>query len=338
MSFDDYIVTHKKHYTGAEYRLRKKIFETRVAEIKAHNEQEGKTFFRAINHFTDHTEHELAKMAGLNKVRHYGKSAPTFSKSPLAPRTRKAIDASIDWTTKGATTPVKNQLSCGSCWAFAGTESIESCGFLGSNKLVVLSPQEYVDCAPNDSHCGGAGGCEGATPDILFDFAVQAGAVREVDYPYKARDNQCLIDSLPTAVSVGGYTDVTNNDYNALLEAANGQPVTVGVAASEWFSYGGGVFSFDSCGPDVNHAVLLVGYGTDATLGDYWKVQNSWGAGWGEHGFIRLQRRSNDTTNCQLDTTPLDGFGCQGGPANVTICGTCGILYGASYATNCKVL
>jgi len=291
-----------------------------------------------VNQFTDRTDMELSQLMGMNKNIHFGKAALTAARSPLSPRVRQQVIAdSVDWTTKGATTKVKNQGGCGSCWAFAGTESIESCGFLGSGKLVTLAPQEFVDCVPNPQKCGGSGGCEGATPDLLFDYAKTAGAVLEADYPYQAADHACRISGKKIAVKVGGYVDVANNDYNALLDAVNGQPVTVGVAASEWFAYDSGIFSFDSCGADVNHAVLLVGYGTDSSRGDYWKVQNSWGANWGERGFIRLQRQTSDSTNCQEDTTPLDGFGCQGGPPSVTICGTCGILYGASYATDCTV-
>lgn len=339
LSFDQYISTYSKRYTGAEYRLRRKIFETRVRDIKAHNARPGVTYTRTVNQFTDHTEAELSQMMGLNKHLHFQGASLRASRSPVTPRLRSTVSVpdEIDWS-KNATTPVKNQGGCGSCWAFAGTESIESCAFLGSGKLVTLAPQEFVDCVPNPQKCGGSGGCEGATTDLLFDYVKNVGAVTEKEYPYEQSDRKCRVSEKKTAVNVGGYVDVANNDYHALLEAVSGRPVTVGVAANEWFSYDKGVFTFDECGTDMNHAVLLVGYGVDEKHGDYWKVQNSWGPGWGEEGFIRLARSSNDSNNCQVDTTPLDGFGCPGGPANVTICGTCGILFGASYPINCVVV
>jgi len=337
MTYDEYLTKYNKMYGGREYGVRRSLFESRVADIKRHNARSGITYTRSINHLTDVSDVELTQMFGLNKNGHFARAAMQ-KPSPLTPRLRQQFSDSIDWVAANATTKVKNQGGCGSCWAFAGTESIESCGFLTSGKLLTLAPQEFVDCVPNPNQCGGSGGCEGATPDLLFEYAKSAGAVLESVYPYQASDNRCRITGKPIAVKVGGYVDVTNNDYNALMDAVQSRPVTVGVAASEWFSYDSGVFSFDDCGADVNHAVLLVGYGTDSRHGTYWKVQNSWGGNWGENGFIRLQRQSNDTTNCQDDTSPLDGFGCKGGPSSVNICGTCGVLYGASYPTDCQVL
>jgi cathepsin L len=192
-----------------------------------------------------------------------------------------------------------------------------------------------VDCVENKQQCGGSGGCEGATPDLLFQYATTGGAVKESDYPYVARDGTCKT-SVSMAVRVSGYSDVENNNYDAMMSAIAGRPIAIGVAANEWFSYDSGVFSFNDCGSDVNHAVLLVGYGTDEQGGDYWKVQNSWGSTWGEDGFIRLARSDKDSSNCQMDKTPLDGFGCKGGPSEVQICGTCGLLYGAAYPTGCS--
>eukprot|EP00299_Pterocystis_sp_00344_P008728 c3421_g1_i1.p1 GENE.c3421_g1_i1~~c3421_g1_i1.p1 ORF type:complete len:362 (+),score=76.14 c3421_g1_i1:1-1086(+) len=335
-SFDDYCKQYNKHYTATEYRVRKQLYETRVRQIDEHNSKGTSSHVKGINHLTDQTEAELSSLLGFNKHLH---QEMRQNVSPLRPRTTARMDVrlpeSFDWTEKGATTPVKNQLSCGSCWAFAGTESIESCAFLDTGSLVELAPQQFVDCVENTQKCGGSGGCEGATPDVLFQYAVGAGAVTEKEYPYVAHEQKC--ESKKTAVRVGNYVDVENNNYEALLTAVVGRPVTIGVAASEWFMYDSGVFSFDECGSDVNHAVLLVGYGTDEKFGDYWKVQNSWGPGWGEKGFIRLARNATDSTNCQVDKTPLDGFGCPGGPSEVTICGTCGLLYGASYPVNCTI-
>ena len=109
------------------------------------------------------------------------------------------------------------------------------------------------------------------------------------------------------------------------------------MAASDWGLYFGGVF--DGCDYDqdivVNHAVLLVGYGTDASEGDYWLIMNSWGDMWGEMfsenaGFIKLRRRSEPM--CGTDFSPLDGSGCvDGGVESVHVCGTCAVLSDNSY-------
>ena len=109
------------------------------------------------------------------------------------------------------------------------------------------------------------------------------------------------------------------------------------MAASDWGLYMGGVF--DGCDFDqdivVNHAVLLVGYGTDPTGGDYWLIKNSWGDLWGEMftedaGYIKLKRRSEP--QCGTDRSPLDGSGCvDGGVDEVLVCGTCAVLSDNSY-------
>jgi len=119
-----------------------------------------------------------------------------------------------------------------------------------------------------------------------------------------------------------------------LTAAVLQQPVAVSVAASNWATYGGGVFNYTECDTIINHAVLLVGYGVDPAAGPYWKIQNSWGPDWGENGFMRLQR----STDCGIDTKPLDGTGCAGGPSQITVCGTCGILSDSVYPVGGNVV
>jgi len=241
------------------------------------------------------------------------------------------LPSSTDWATFGATTPVKNQGNCGSCWSFAGTEAIESAVFLDTGIKMVLAPQAYVDCVDNSQHCGGSGGCDGATCDLLFANAVHHGACYESEYPYRANQSKC--EYYEARAKIQGWTDVPSNNDTELMMAVSRKPITISVGASTWHSYSGGVFPFDDCDFDINHAVLLVGYGTDPSFGDYWKVQNSWGPTWGEGGFIRLQRR----TDCGVDKTPLDGTGCPGGPSEVTVCGTCGMLYDSVYPLGATV-
>ena len=110
-------------------------------------------------------------------------------------------------------------------------------------------------------------------------------------------------------------------------------PLAVSVYASSWGAYSGGVF--EGCSYDsniaLNHAVQLVGYGTDEALGDYWIVRNSWGSRGGEDGYIRLKRDS--AAQCGTDSTPMDGTACSGGPGSDEqhVCGQCGVLFDVSY-------
>lgn len=120
------------------------------------------------------------------------------------------------------------------------------------------------------------------------------------------------------------------NSYKPIMHAlVERGPVAVAVYASKWFPYSQGIF--DGCQKDavIDHAVALLGYGYDRKLREkYWLIQNSWGPEWGENGRIRLLRRDNDATEyCGIDAQPQDGTGCVGGPAQVKVCGMCGILY-----------
>jgi len=145
-----------------------------------------------------------------------------------------------------------------------------------------------------------------------------------------------MYDFMNTAPVVGitGYNTLPPNDQEAVMtHLAEKGPLAVAVYASGWGGYGGGVY--DGCSFDsniaLNHAVQLVGYGTDETEGDYWIVRNSWGSSWGEGGYIRLQRQS--TAQCGTDSTPMDGTACVGGPGNDEqhVCGQCGVLFDVSY-------
>src|SRR5690606_21016880 len=119
---------------------------------------------------------------------------------------------------------------------------------------------------------------------------------------------------------------------------------------SRWSTYESGVF--DGCNqnqPDINHAVLLVGYGEDSQHGPYWLVRNSWSPTWGDAGYIKLRREKESeskrlfisfgfkntyhhkTVRCGIDMSPHRGTACQGGPPTVKVCGTCGILYDVCY-------
>lgn len=132
------------------------------------------------------------------------------------------------------------------------------------------------------------------------------------------------------AIGIKAWERLPTNSYAPLMHALYERgPASVGVFAAKWFPYSHGIF--DSCEKDavIDHAVALLGYGNDKELGAmYWTVQNSWGPEWGEHGHIRLLREHNDETDyCGTDSQPKEGTGCDGGPAQVKVCGMCGILY-----------
>ena len=321
---------------------RKHIYDANIQKIRKHNASPlGKQFQKGINQFTDWTVDERRALMGLNKDMLHDKPEKNSENNALFDELLDVPDSfpeSWDWTKKGACTPVKNQGQCGSCWAFAGSEAIEGALFLATGKLESLSPQAFLDCVSDPNHCGGTGGCEGNTFDLLFKYAHnksisgngKGGAVLASDYAYTGKDGKCHDSEIATAATVTSFVDVPSNNYTALMAAVMNQPVAVGVAAMNWGDYQGGVYPNELCDGDIDHAVLLVGWGTDPGLGDYWKIKNSWGSGWGEDGYIRLQK---NTKFCTEDSRPSDGLGCHNTTKKVEVCGACAIQYAPSFPT-----
>jgi len=328
-SFEQYLVDFGKSYTAEEYVLHKALFEARVAEVVAHNNVES-SWKKGINKFSDVTVAEFKMNLGHSS----SMSRTMRSKMPLAelPTNVGALPDAVDWRQKGKVTPVKDQGGCGSCWAFAAVETIESALLIATGNTSILSTQNMVSCTPNPQHCGGTGGCAGATSELGYQYVADKGIASEKDYPYRGQTGKCD-ETKPKTAHIKGFVKLPENDYTALLTAvATIGPIAVSVDAEPWMSYSSGVFT--GCGLtriDINHAVQAVGYGTQGGK-DYWIVRNSWGSFWGEAGYIRIFRHSDgDHKWCGPDPSPADGTGCDGGPDSVTVCGSCGIWYDSSY-------
>jgi len=245
------------------------------------------------------------------------------------------LPVNVDWRTKGIISPVKDQGECGSCWSFGTAETVESYYAKSTNLLAVLSEQQILDCTANVDDCGGTGGCGGGTPELAYAQIMKNGGLSsEWTYPYTSYFGDayaCNATRINPVATLSGFQVLPSNSYSPVLTyIANNGPLAVNVDASSWSSYESGVFSgCNMVNPDIDHVVQLVGYGTDSTLGDYWLIRNSWSPSWGEQGYIRLQRSS--TPPCGVDIIPSDGTGCNNGPANVTVCGMCAVLYDTSF-------
>jgi len=279
--------TNAKVYGSSEEEsLRVAIFEANLARVSAHNSK-GLSWTMAMNEFGDLTPQEFAAARIGGYIPRKLRRVNPFDVVIAAPSSVD-IPTSIDWTTKGAVTPVKNQGQCGSCWAFSTTGSTEGVNAVNGKGLVSLSEQQLVDC----SGSYGNEGCNGGLMDNAFQYIIANGGLcTEAAYPYTATDGTCKTSCKKTT-TIKGYKDVTSDSDASLAAAVAQQPVSVAIEAdqSSFQLYSGGVMTA-ACGTNLDHGVLAVGYGTASGV-EYWKVKNSWGASWGEAGYIRLGRGS----------------------------------------------
>jgi C1A family cysteine protease len=295
-SFEEWSVHHGKVYQATERDYRETIYKANLLKIAEHNEG-NHSWSMAINKFADLTADEF-------KVRYTGgflkPKKSSLRKAALGPFNTTANPSSVDWTTKGAVTPVKNQQQCGSCWAFSTTGSVEGAWFLSNGTLPSLSEQQLVDCSTAE----GNQGCNGGLMDDAFQYIItNKGITTEDAYPYTATGpNTCEAAGKPVAATLSGFKDVAVNSEAALETAIVQQPVSVAVEADQsvFQFYSGGVMD-SACGTALDHGVLAVGYGTDGGK-DYYKVKNSWGADWGMKGYILLGRgaKFNPSGQCGI--------------------------------------
>jgi C1A family cysteine protease len=266
--------------------------------INNHNAKKA-SYTLAHNKFShmDSTEwKEYVQRSGL-MTKEEGEKADSVL---AAPALRANLPAEIDWTTKGAVTPVKDQGQCGSCWSFSTTGAIEGAHQIKHGDLKSFSEQNLVDCDNLKNHFGRDKGCNGGLMDNAFKWIKKNGGLcSEEAYPYVSgttkTEGTCVDVSskcIDAAAVPDSFVDVTKNSDSAFMTALSIGPVAVAIQADEkdFQLYSGGVLTAP-CGTTLDHGVLAVGYGTDAATGvDYYKVKNSWGADWGVGGYILLQR------------------------------------------------
>ena len=281
IQFSDFIKKYNKVYNDDELTLRFNIFKDNLRKIEEHNNVND-DWKMGLNKFADLTPDEFKiQYTGIEKPRNNIKR--TNFDSLEIPRIED-LSNEVDWIGKGAVTSVKDQGQCGSCWAFSTTGSVEGAYFLNSGKLVSFSEQQLVDCS--DSY--GNQGCNGGLMDSAFNYVKDHGICTEKEYGYNARDGTCKNCTVITKID--SFVDVTPNSESALKQAVSLQPVSVAIEADQmsFQFYSSGVLT-SSCGSNLDHGVLVTGYGTLNGV-DYWKVKNSWGSSWGQEGYILLSR------------------------------------------------
>jgi cysteine peptidase B len=296
--FADFKQTYNRKYSASEEVKRFNCFQANLKKIDALNAKQDLATY-GLNAFSDLCEDEFKVMHNLQvPVNRTRKNVP-FLFNPAAV---KAGAASVDWRQQGAVTHIKNQGMCGSCWSFSATGNMEGQYFRKNGKLVALSEEELVQC----SSANGNMGCNGGLMDNAFDWVASNGGIdTEQDYPYTSgggNTGNCDNSKLSKNAAKGftGHNDLPNDEDQMATWVAQNGPASIAVDASEgWQSYSGGIVT--TCtGTQLDHGVLIVGYGI-ASGTNYWIVKNSWGTGWGENGYIRLQK---GTDQCGLTQMP----------------------------------
>lgn len=271
--------------------------------IVLHNIKKDNTYTLGHNQYSHMSFDEFKEYV------HLGLDYPASETVPAnileAPYDLSALPASIDWSAKGAVSGVKDQGNCGSCWSFSATGALEGAYQIKYGTLVSFSEQNLVSCDTIDS------ACNGGLMDNAFSWTKSNGGLcTETGYPYTSgstgQKGTCTTTCTKnTNVAPKSFTDVAKNSDSALMTALAQQPVSIAIQANQpaFQLYKSGVLT-GTCGTNLDHGVLAVGYGTWSDGTDYYKVKNSWGTTWGMSGYILIQR------------------------GNPQRCGECGILCG----------
>ncbi|GLJ24883.1 hypothetical protein SUGI_0475920 [Cryptomeria japonica] len=299
--FASFVRRFEKSYSGPEeHAHRFGVFKDNLRRALEHQKLDPSAV-HGITKFSDLTEAEFRRQ-------YLGLRPPPFLKSgahdaPILPT--DDLPDNFDWREKGAVTEVKNQGSCGSCWAFSTTGALEAANFFKTGKLVSLSEQQLVDC---DHECDPSeprdcdSGCNGGLMTTAYGYAMKSGGLEsERDYPYTGTGGTCKFDKKKIVAQVSNFNVVSIDEDQIAANLVKHGPLSVGINAAYMQTYIGGVSCPYICNKlNLDHGVLLVGYGAEAYAPirlknkPYWIIKNSWGPNWGEQGYYKICRGYNE--------------------------------------------
>ena len=271
-------------------------FSANLNRIRTHNSDPSNSYTMGVNKFSDLTWEQFKETLMLRE----GQDAcwPMETPNTLEEIPDGDLPKEVDWREKDIVTSVKDQGSCGSCWAFATTAVVEARLAKETNWRINLSEQQVVDCA----RPFGTLGCGGGLPSRGFEYLASAGGQDTLeDYGYEGKDTlPCRFNLTKAPADTRGFSvNITAKEEGQMAKAvAFTGPIAISFEVIDSFRfYSGGVFSDEKCGTnytDVNHDVAIVGYGFDEASGkNYWLLKNSWGLGFGVKGYFKLERDVN---------------------------------------------
>ena len=306
--FQKFIKKYNKKYESInEYLARFEVFKKNVM---ATFQDTNDSYQTGITQFSDLTHQEFAKTY-LN-LNYDAMAMANFE--PTTVKISNAAPASYDWRNQNRVSGVKNQGSCGSCWAFATVANLEGLYAAKKGTIKTFSEQMLVDCDTSDS------ACNGGLMEYAFTWLKKNGGIMyEADYAYTGYKGTCRSSASKYAdFKVTGYKKLGSSystwscvDEDEIKEFLyETGPLAIALNADLLQTYTGGILDVTStqCPTNgINHAVTLVGYGTDSTSGKaYWLVKNSWGKSWGESGYFRIKRGSGTCgVNCYITTATV---------------------------------
>ncbi|XP_010448692.1 PREDICTED: probable cysteine protease RDL6 [Camelina sativa] len=295
--FQTWMSKHGKTYTNAlgDRERRFQNFKDNLRFIDQHNAK-NLSYRLGLTQFADLTVQEYQDLFPGRPIQ---KQRPLRISRRYVPLAGDQLPESVDWRQQGAVSEIKDQGNCNSCWAFSAVAAVEGINKIVTGELISLSEQELVDCNVDNHGCNGGG-----LMDKAFQFLINNnGLDSELDYPYQAVQGYCSRKQSTSnkIITINSYEDVPANDEISLQKAVAHQPVSVGVdkKSQEFMLYKSGIFT-GPCGTDLDHAVVIVGYGSENGQ-DYWIVRNSWGTVWGEAGYAKIARNFvNPTGLCGI--------------------------------------